>query len=99
MPLYRHHPDPKVDEKIQRVATLTRNMRRHQSAIDDAARERDSLVHELLHAGVPQSVLAARADVTTHALTKSLRRNGTLPAPSRPRYRSTPEPATPEPAR
>lgn len=91
MPLYRHHPDPKVDDKIQRVATLTRNMRRHQSAIDAAARERDALVHELLHAGVPQSVLAARADVTTHALTKSLRRNGALPAPTR--HRPTPEPA------
>lgn len=80
MPTPIPYHDPKAEKKIARVALLTKQMRRHQSSIDAAARERDALVSDLLNAGVPQSVIAKRADVTTHALTKSLRKVGALPA-------------------
>lgn len=80
MPTPNPYPDDKAEKKIARVALLTKQMRRHQAAIDAAARERDAIVSDLLHAGVPQSVIAKRADVTTHALTKSLRKVGALPA-------------------
>lgn len=73
---------PTADQarKIARVASLTKSMRAAQARIDAAARERDNLVGDLLHAGVPQSVIAKQADVTTHALTKSLRKVGAMPA-------------------
>ncbi len=80
MPTPNPYPDADAEQKISRVALLTKQMRRHQSSIDAAARERDALVADLLHAGVPQSVIAKRADVTTHALTKSLRKVGAMPA-------------------
>lgn len=76
------HPNPDLEQRIARVALLTKQMRKHQASIDAAARERDALVHDLLHAGVPQSVIAKRADVTTHALTKSLRHQRRLPSMS-----------------
>lgn len=78
----RKHPNPEIEERIARVALLTKQMRKHQAAVAAAARERDAVVHELLCGGVPQSVIAKRADVTTHALTKSLRNQRRLPSMS-----------------